>query len=306
MAEPIVHEQVRCPRCAARGMRELTRLPEEGHPLFICPFCRHMWCERGRIRTYPAPCRRNGRSAHVPHPSRCEGRRPSNEANDVRTGYRVRGAGRAAARSVARVELRRARVGGASRLQRRGRSAGTSGSPRAFAGNDVPFYLLALTRERGAASLARKKSATKERQHDEHHPQHWRGRDGERRARHHRDRSRGGEVGRGAGRRGTARGYAARHRRSQRARRTVHALAGGHPRRGRPRAVRVRHPRHRRRGQRPAPAWCVHRLLGRTDAQRLRDREPEHRRKPGRLRMRLRRLRLRRSGGCGSGGCGGH
>ncbi len=51
MAEPIVHERVRCPRCAARGMRELTSLPEEGHPIFMCPFCRHTWCEQGRIRT---------------------------------------------------------------------------------------------------------------------------------------------------------------------------------------------------------------------------------------------------------------
>lgn len=50
MAKPIVYRQVRCPRCAARGMRELTRLPEEGHPILMCPFCRHTWCERGRIR----------------------------------------------------------------------------------------------------------------------------------------------------------------------------------------------------------------------------------------------------------------
>ncbi len=49
MAEPVVHEQVRCPRCAARGMRELTSLPEEGHPIFMCPFCRHTWCEQGRV-----------------------------------------------------------------------------------------------------------------------------------------------------------------------------------------------------------------------------------------------------------------
>ena len=48
MAKPVVHEYVRCPRCAARGMRELTSLPEEGHPIFMCPFCRHTWCERGR------------------------------------------------------------------------------------------------------------------------------------------------------------------------------------------------------------------------------------------------------------------
>ena len=50
MIEPIMHTQVRCPRCAARGMRELTSLPEEGHPIFMCPFCRHTWCEQGRIR----------------------------------------------------------------------------------------------------------------------------------------------------------------------------------------------------------------------------------------------------------------
>ena len=50
MAEPVIHVQVRCPRCAARGMRELTSLPEEGHPIFMCPFCRHTWCEQGRVR----------------------------------------------------------------------------------------------------------------------------------------------------------------------------------------------------------------------------------------------------------------
>ena len=51
MAKPVVHEHVRCPRCGARGMRELTGLPEEGHPVFMCPFCRHTWCEQGRIRS---------------------------------------------------------------------------------------------------------------------------------------------------------------------------------------------------------------------------------------------------------------
>ncbi len=69
MAEPIVHEQVRCPRCAARGMRELTSLPEEGHPLLICPFCRHMWCEQGRMRTSravpPQPVRARSASFSV-------------------------------------------------------------------------------------------------------------------------------------------------------------------------------------------------------------------------------------------------
>ena len=61
MAEPVVHRQVRCPRCAARGMRELTSLPGEGHPIFMCPFCRHTWCERGRMRPSPAaPLRQTG------------------------------------------------------------------------------------------------------------------------------------------------------------------------------------------------------------------------------------------------------
>lgn len=44
----LVHEKVRCPRCSARGMRELRRLPEEGHAVFLCPFCKHTWCEAGR------------------------------------------------------------------------------------------------------------------------------------------------------------------------------------------------------------------------------------------------------------------
>ncbi len=61
MARPVVHEYVRCPRCAARGMRELTTLPQEGHPIFMCPFCRHTWCERGRMRkSHAAPLRRGG------------------------------------------------------------------------------------------------------------------------------------------------------------------------------------------------------------------------------------------------------
>ena len=59
MAEPVIHEQVRCPRCAARGMRELTSLPEEGHPIFMCPFCRHTWCEQGRIRASRSPSQRS-------------------------------------------------------------------------------------------------------------------------------------------------------------------------------------------------------------------------------------------------------
>ena len=45
---PVVHERVRCPRCGGRGARELNRLPEEGHPVFMCPFCKHTWCEAGR------------------------------------------------------------------------------------------------------------------------------------------------------------------------------------------------------------------------------------------------------------------
>ena len=61
MAKPVVHEHVRCPRCAARGMRELTSLPEEGHPVFMCPFCKHTWCERGRLGgSRGAPLRRGG------------------------------------------------------------------------------------------------------------------------------------------------------------------------------------------------------------------------------------------------------
>ena len=49
----IVHEQVRCPRCAARGARELSKLPEEGHAVLMCPFCKHTWCEEGRADAMP-------------------------------------------------------------------------------------------------------------------------------------------------------------------------------------------------------------------------------------------------------------
>ncbi len=52
---PATHEKVRCPRCAARGARELTRLAEEGHAVFMCPFCKHTWCEEGRLRIYQSP-----------------------------------------------------------------------------------------------------------------------------------------------------------------------------------------------------------------------------------------------------------
>ena len=45
----VIHEDVRCPRCVARGMRELNRLAEEGHAIFMCPFCKHTWCEEGRL-----------------------------------------------------------------------------------------------------------------------------------------------------------------------------------------------------------------------------------------------------------------
>ncbi len=73
MTEPIVHRQVRCPRCAARGMRELTLLPEEGHPILMCPFCRHTWCEHGRIRQ-PNPAPRQSTSARpAPFPGRGQG-----------------------------------------------------------------------------------------------------------------------------------------------------------------------------------------------------------------------------------------
>lgn len=38
---PVVRERVQCPRCGGRGARELNRLPEEGHPVLMCPFCKH-------------------------------------------------------------------------------------------------------------------------------------------------------------------------------------------------------------------------------------------------------------------------
>lgn len=67
MAKPVVHGRIRCPRCAARSTRELTRLPEEGHTIFMCPFCRHTWCEQGRMRTSAVPPRQPGaRSASLP------------------------------------------------------------------------------------------------------------------------------------------------------------------------------------------------------------------------------------------------
>ena len=45
---PVVHENVRCPRCLSRGARELGCLPEEQHAVYMCPFCKHTWCESGR------------------------------------------------------------------------------------------------------------------------------------------------------------------------------------------------------------------------------------------------------------------
>ena len=45
---PIVHERVKCPRCGSRGARELNTLPGEEHPVYMCPFCKHTWCEQGR------------------------------------------------------------------------------------------------------------------------------------------------------------------------------------------------------------------------------------------------------------------
>ena len=51
----VVHEPVRCPRCEARGARELNRLAGEGHAVFICPFCKHTWCEEGRRPAVDVP-----------------------------------------------------------------------------------------------------------------------------------------------------------------------------------------------------------------------------------------------------------
>ena len=45
---PVVHENVRCPRCLSRGARELSSLPVEHHAVYMCPFCKHTWCEAGR------------------------------------------------------------------------------------------------------------------------------------------------------------------------------------------------------------------------------------------------------------------
>ncbi len=46
---PLIHERVRCPRCGSRGARELSRLQEERHAVLMCPFCKHTWCEAGRL-----------------------------------------------------------------------------------------------------------------------------------------------------------------------------------------------------------------------------------------------------------------
>ena len=54
---PLIHERVQCPRCGARGARELSRLPEEGHGVLMCPFCKHTWCEQGRQQPHPAAIR---------------------------------------------------------------------------------------------------------------------------------------------------------------------------------------------------------------------------------------------------------
>ena len=42
------NEAVYCPRCRSRGPKELSQLPEEHHAVYLCPFCRHTWCEDGR------------------------------------------------------------------------------------------------------------------------------------------------------------------------------------------------------------------------------------------------------------------
>ena len=54
---PVVHENVRCPRCLSRGARELSSLPVEHHAVYMCPFCKHTWCEQGRT---PAPAATGG------------------------------------------------------------------------------------------------------------------------------------------------------------------------------------------------------------------------------------------------------
>ena len=48
--EEMLHMGVRCPRCNARGARELDRLRKEGHAIYMCPFCKHTWCEEGRSK----------------------------------------------------------------------------------------------------------------------------------------------------------------------------------------------------------------------------------------------------------------
>jgi hypothetical protein len=42
-------QRVACPRCNARGPRQLGRLPQEAHSIFMCAFCKHTWCEEGRV-----------------------------------------------------------------------------------------------------------------------------------------------------------------------------------------------------------------------------------------------------------------
>ena len=37
-----------CPRCGGYRTRELARLPQEAHAVFICSLCKHTWCEEGR------------------------------------------------------------------------------------------------------------------------------------------------------------------------------------------------------------------------------------------------------------------
>ena len=46
----VIHLRTACPRCDGYGARELNRLPEEGHGVFMCAFCKHTWCEEGRRR----------------------------------------------------------------------------------------------------------------------------------------------------------------------------------------------------------------------------------------------------------------
>ena len=37
---PVVHENVRCPRCLTRGARELSCLPEERHAVWLTELAR--------------------------------------------------------------------------------------------------------------------------------------------------------------------------------------------------------------------------------------------------------------------------